>query len=400
MQALGTDCKFGFLSAMNILHLTADYPDPLQPAKTKAVRNLLELAADHDHHVYSLNRVPAEYGTNAVSFDDAVGEGLRAVAYGAAGRGWRQMHYLARLEAWLEGDIARRGLSFDAVHAHKLTIEGLVARNIAGRRGVPLAVSVQGNTDLKLIGVRPDLRGRFRAVWQGADIVFPFAPWAASAVAARLGPRTGPTPPLPCPGPGDAVIAPQTAGPLVRTAFHFRDAANKNALRLIEAVGKARARVPDLRLEIIGGGAPEAFASLARAAAALPEGAVQFAGAVPHGEMQQRFNAAAAFAMASHRESFGMVYSEALLAGCPCLISRGRGIDGYFEDGGVVLAVDPSSTEEMTEALVRLTAEEEAFKARLAALMDSGGLDLLRREAIGAAYQGGLAAISGQRAGG
>jgi hypothetical protein len=88
-----------------------------------------------------------------------------------------------------------------------------------------------------------------------------------------------------------------------------------------------------------------------------------------------------------------MVFSEALLAGAPCLIPRGRAIDGYFEEGGVVVSADPKDEAEIVEGLTRLAREETAFKRRLAALGDGGGLDFLRREAIARVYAEALAAL-------
>ena len=40
-----------------ILHISADYPDPIAPAKTKAVHNLLAATNDIPHAIYSINRV-------------------------------------------------------------------------------------------------------------------------------------------------------------------------------------------------------------------------------------------------------------------------------------------------------------------------------------------------------
>jgi glycosyltransferase involved in cell wall biosynthesis len=118
---------------------------------------------------------------------------------------------------------------------------------------------------------------------------------------------------------------------------------------------------------------------------------VRFLGAVPNTDMQTLFNASCAFALAPHRESFGMVFVEALLAGCPCLIPQGWGIDGYLEDGEAVLAVPSRDVTEIADGLVRLAREEAAFKARLARLAETGGLDLFRRDAIAAVYRAGLA---------
>lgn len=375
---------------MDILHLSGDYPDPLQPAKTKAIANLLSLVPEHTHWVYALNRVPKQLGTHALSFGDQNGTDHRAVAYGAPGRGWRHWTHLMRLAAWIGEDLARRGIRPALIHAHKLTIEGPVAAHLAERLGVPFVISVQGNTDLTILRYRPDLTARFRRVWQEAAVAFPFAPWAGAAVAARLGVRAGPVMALPCPGPADRMSAPRVVGPRLVTAFNFADAANKNAQALIAALGAARRGLPALGLEIIGGGAPAAFAAMAKAAAPLGAGAVRFAGGLPQSEIQARFNAAAGFAMVSKKESFGMVYAEALLAGCPCLISRGRGIDGYFEEGGVVLAADPGNGAEIAAGLERLARDEAAFKARLAALQSSGGLGFLQRAGVAETYRTAL----------
>jgi hypothetical protein len=34
---------------MRVLHISADFPDPLVPAKTRAIANLLDLAPEHEH---------------------------------------------------------------------------------------------------------------------------------------------------------------------------------------------------------------------------------------------------------------------------------------------------------------------------------------------------------------
>src|SRR5690606_6795883 len=211
---------------------------------------------------------------------------------------------------------------------------------------------------------------------------------------ALLGARTGAVVALPCPTPADSILAPAPAAePVICTAFNFRDAANKNAARLIRAIARAGAEIPAIRLEIIGGGDPAAFAALAALADSAAPGRVRFLGSVPNTEIQRRFNAAAALALVSHRESYGMVFAEALLAGAPCLIPRGRAIDGYFAEGSVVLSADPKDEAEIARCLVRLLREEGAFKARLAEAGASGGLELMTRAAIRDRYLAALASI-------
>jgi glycosyltransferase involved in cell wall biosynthesis len=392
---------------MRILHLSADYPDPLQPAKTRAVANLLALADGHAHRVVSLNRVGWLAGwragwraggvgcVHALDFADAAGRGHRAVAYGAPGKGLFLKRAMERLADWVAEDCARAGFAPELVHAHKLSVEGIAGSRLAARLRVPLAVSVQGNTDLKIVAARRDLRPLYARIWRDAAVVLPFAPWARAGLDALLGPRRGPVRALPCPGPADALLPPAPAPePVIRTAFNLRDARNKNAARLIRAAARAAREVPGLRLEIIGGGDAGAFAVLAAQAERDAPGLVRFLGAVPNVEIQRLFNTGTAFALVSHRESYGMVFAEALLAGLPCLIPRGRAIDGYFPEGSVVLAADPEDEAEIAAGLVRLLREEAAFKARLAELGRTGGLALLTRPAIRASYLGALEEIA------
>jgi glycosyltransferase involved in cell wall biosynthesis len=389
------------VEALTILHISADYPDPLVTQKTRAVSNLLTLVPEHTHYVYSLNRVGCRDGVQALDFADEAGKGHRAVAYGGAPKGLFLKHYLDRLTDWIADDLARRKLLPDLVHAHKLSIEGLVGATLAKRLGVALAISIQGNSDLKVMNARRDLTALWQDIWHDAAVTFPFAPWAANWLAGRLGGRCGPVRLLPCPDPADNLLPPKIVGPIFRSAFHMSDHLpvnrNKNAERLIRAIGLAARRVPQIRLEIIGGGDATAFARLAIHGDRVAPGRVRFLGAVPNAEIQKLFNASCAFALAPHRESFGMVFVEALLAGCPCLISRGWGIDGYLEDGEALLAVPSRDVTAIAEGLVQLAREEGAFKAPLARLAKTGGLDLFRRDAIAAVYRAGLAEAIARR---
>jgi glycosyltransferase involved in cell wall biosynthesis len=95
-------------------------------------------------------------------------------------------------------------------------------------------------------------------------------------------------------------------------------------------------------------------------------------------------------ALPSHRESFGMVFVEALLAGCPVLGPAGFAIDGYLPEGLVSLFVPSRDEMAIVEGLDRLLSEEAVFKKRLAALQTRGGLDLFRKTAIAATYTSAL----------
>lgn len=382
----------------HILHISADYPDPLAPAKTRAVSNLLAMIPEHAHRVISMNRAHWKTALTALRFKDAAGDDHRALVYGAPGKGILHRRFLARVTEWIAADCEESGFRPDIVHAHKLTVEGFCAEALAARWGAKLVLSIQGNTDQKIAGARRDLRGPLKQVWQSADVAFPFAPWAFQKMNDLMGVRSGPTYALPCPTDGDQILAPEVSPPVVLTACNLKDHANKNLAALIDAIGALGAEIPDIRLDILGGGDPAAYASLeARARRAAP-GRVRFLGAVPHTEIQGLFHGAAAFAMVSHRESYGMVFAEALMAGAPCLIPFERGIHGYFENGDVVLAADPADATSIQAGVRRLVLEQADFKARLTQLGEAGGLNFMKRDQIAGAYRHGLAVALGEAA--
>ena len=373
----------------SILHISADFPDPLQPNKTKAVSTLLDLTCDRfRHQVYSLNRVRLGNGIAAVEF----GAGWQAVAYEGLPRGLFLRKYLSRVATWILDDLERRQVSVDLVHAHKLSTDGLVGAQVAEALKVPLVVSSQGNSDLKIVRAKPDLRPVWRKIWQDAAFLFPFAPWTADELSQTLGPREKPTVALPCPTLQDRVLPPRMVAPIVRTAFHLRDYRNKNAETLIRAVAIAARQMPDIRLEIIGGGDPQAFAALNRMAAREGGGLVRLVGPVPHGRMQETLNDSCAFVMTSFRESYGMVYAESLLAGTPVVHSATNGISGYLNSPAVV-GVDPKDPAALAETMSRLIAQQKDVKAELRRLQEAGELDFLRRDAIAQVYSRTLASL-------
>lgn len=371
---------------MRILHLSADYPDPVNRQKTRAIANLLALTPDHDHKVCSLNRKGWRGSLTCQRFQDAVSDAHLALCYPAPPMGVLHRRYLHQLADWILSDCRRSGFRPDAIHAHKLTVEGIAAERIATELGIPLIVSVQGNTDLKIALAKPGLRPVFRQIWQHADVALPFAPWARDRLDALLGQRKAPTLCLPCPGPADRIIAPMTAPPVIRTAFNLDDHRNKNAHRLIRAVGLAARAIPSIVLEIIGAGDTHAHTALLRTAGRFAKGHIRFRGKVANADMQGLLNTSAAFALVSHRESFGMVFAEALLAGAPCLIPEGRAIDGYLPNEAVTLSARPNDTTAIAAALCRLIREQHVFKSRLDHYQRSGRLDFMRRPAIRETY--------------
>ena len=112
----------------------------------------------------------------------------------------------------------------------------------------------------------------------------------------------------------------------------------KQVDHIIEAVGIARERMPELRLWVVGGG-PE-LASLQSKAAP----GVEFFGFVPHQEKLERMAAAHAIVMASTREGWGLVLAEAAALGTRAIAYNRPGVrDAVTAAEGVLVPPTPEA---------------------------------------------------------
>ncbi|MFW5634331.1 MAG: glycosyltransferase family 4 protein [Erythrobacter sp.] len=396
----GRESGFGFSidrqtrSKPVVLHVSGDFPDPLEPAKTPVIKTLLDLTeGDFEHRVLSINR-------SAPSFGDLVGgRGPRIAAepfeyglaarYKAPPRGLLHRTGLHRLGDWLADRLEDEAIRPDLLVAHKLSIEGIAVHRAAARLGIPYAVSIQGDTDLKILGVRRDLAGEFREIIAKARMIFPFAPWAWDAVRARLGIGERPVVILPCPTDLDDPLPPRKGedGPL--TAFHLRNHRRKNLpglARAMSALGKQGFAEP---LTVLGGGDAATRAACERVIGDAP---VVLAGPADRATLRAKMNRAKVFVLPSLRESFGLVFIEALFAGLPIIYPRGAGVDGFFDDAPFALAVDARDPRSIARAIGRAIERESEMKAALADWQASDHAQTFRRPAIGSAFREGLMA--------
>jgi glycosyltransferase involved in cell wall biosynthesis len=100
--------------------------------------------------------------------------------------------------------------------------------------------------------------------------------------------------------------------------------------------------------------------------------------------------------MPTRRETFGMVFIEALFSGLPLLHTKRWGIDGFFADDEVGYACDPTSLADIEAGVARLLGEQARFKRSIAALHERGGLDRFKRKTIAETYRGGLERVLGR----
>lgn len=377
-----------------IVHISADYPDAWDARKTRAVKALVEGTADRfEQRVYSLNRSGGAWKALLApgSVSEIADDGSVATwRYAAPAKGIGIGRAMERVADAIVADLRGRGLRPSLVQGHKLSFEGIAAQRVAEALRVPYALTLQGNTDQKVLAARPDLRSRYRRIWHDATVVFAFAPWIARWCEAKLGPAPGEQIALPCIPVADRVIAPSRTGPRIVTAFHLDHWRNKNVAALARACASLRSEFPDLTLEIAGDGAGEAERAIDRVLETA--GVAAFArrvGAVPGNAIQAWMNEAAVLALPSKRESFGMVFAEALLAGCPIVYPRGAAVDGYFDGVSFAIGVDADDPDRIAAGLRDLLRDNAARKRDLEHWQGEAAQDF-RRPAILARYADGL----------
>jgi glycosyltransferase involved in cell wall biosynthesis len=382
---------------LKILHISSDFPDPVDGFKAKVIQNLLEITGDRfDHSVLSINRRTPPFRTTAVDFvsrqrlrmDAVPFEQGDAVTYFAPARGLFHRTKLEQLGDLLADRISERGVRPDLVMGHKLAIEGIVARRIAKRLGVPYGLSIQGNTDLKIIAARPDLRGYFAQILKDAAVVFPFTPWAQAGVEQRLGQRNGATRLLPCPSDLDQARDPLTGGDSFVSVFHLKNYRGKNLAGIVDAYRLLARDTAPPPLDVIGGGTDDERRACRALIQEFPQ--IRLVGALNRAEMAERLPRAKALVLPSLRESFGLVFIEALFAGIPIIYPQGTAVDGYFDGCSFALRVDARRPASIAAAMAQVVANEDAMKQALALWQRSPEAERFTRSHIAATFADGL----------
>jgi glycosyltransferase involved in cell wall biosynthesis len=147
---------------------------------------------------------------------------------------------------------------------------------------------------------------------------------------------------------------------------------NKNLTTTIRAADRLNAESPTALTLVGGGGDGEA-----QLAALLRTGAYPFVTRLPRVDDRDRlaeiYREHDILVMPSLRETFGVVYIEALSQGLPIVHTRGQGVDGYFAPHSVAEAADPNDVASVQSAVARLAARLDSVRAQcVAAARDFG----------------------------
>ncbi|MFH0759150.1 MAG: glycosyltransferase, partial [Bacteroidota bacterium] len=158
---------------MQIIHLSFDHPDQINPNKTKAVKNLCASLKNGENIIFSLNRT-SRIWHNFKAVKEPHGYSMRifGLPFGILLHLWMFLGYIR-----IGRMISDEGLKPDLIHAHKLTFEGIIAYYLARKLGVPYILTVRGNTDMKVIRLRKFSRALYRQVLGRSSKILFLAPW-------------------------------------------------------------------------------------------------------------------------------------------------------------------------------------------------------------------------------
>ncbi len=380
------------MSEKTVVHISADFPDPLVPAKTTSVLNLISATNGFRHVVYSLNRVSWASGVVALDF----GPDRRALAYGAPPRGLWLSSCLEKVAQWILSDLRLRQISVDALHLHKFSVEGLVGLEVAHALHRPFIVNIWGDSDLKIVGVRRDLSSRWKAILDEASVIVPCAPWAEERFDSLFGIDRTKAIVIP-PIVQNEVYSPSpiVSEPRFVTLFNLDAYQRKNFSALVETIVGLSQTLPDIHLDVFGRGSPETLMAINKIiSGAKAETYVSLKGPLSGPDFSKTLGQYVAFLMPTRRETFGMVFIEALFSGLPLLHSKGWGVDGFFKPGEIGYACDPTQPSDIERGIRKLFLDQVTLKNRISELHQLGAFDRFKKQSIVDCYRSALTAAA------
>ena len=142
----------------------------------------------------------------------------------------------------------------------------------------------------------------------------------------------------------------------------------KNLLGLLKAVALLRPQLPNIDLRIAGAFTEPTYAEEVRGFVAENSlrDAVSFLGHLSEAELVKEYSTCQVVASASHEETAGMIFQQAMAAGKPVVSTRTSGIPDIVSDGRSGLLVDPGNVQALADAL-RLLLQRTELRRQMGA---------------------------------
>lgn len=125
---------------------------------------------------------------------------------------------------------------------------------------------------------------------------------------------------------------------------------NKNILGLIEACKILKSKGVKFKLHVVGDG--NLMTKVKEASATINCCIYGFID--DKQRLLEFYKASDLLVVPSFKESFGLIYAEAMTQGLPVIYTKGQGFDGNFPDGYIGYAITPESPENISEAIIKV----------------------------------------------
>ena len=253
---------------------------------------------------------------------------------------------------------------FDIVHAHMLPVDGHAGLIVARALGVPLALTVHGTDVLHYFEPGKAPWPRNARIAREADALMA----VSDMLRARIAPyREEDALTRVVQNGVDLSLVPEATRNTPRAVISVGTLKARKCMdRTLEAFARLAGEFPDATLTIVGIGEMEEQLRQRIAELGL-QARVTLTGGLPHEEVLRRMADSDLFVLPSWGEGYGLVYIEAMAAGCIAVGARGEGIEDTIKDGEngfLVPAGDIDATERAMRAVFEAPQEYAALRAR------------------------------------
>lgn len=253
---------------------------------------------------------------------------------------------------------------FDIVHAHMLPRDGHAGMLVANALGIPFALTVHG-TDIFhyfIPGKTPWARNQMIA--READALMA----VSSLLMSRVKPYRGEGKiSRIVPNGVDLSLVPDVTENVPRTVISVGTLKARKCMdRTLEAFARLADEYPDAKLTIVGIGEMEEQLKSRIAELGLCD-RVEMTGGLPHEQVIERMAKSDLFVLPSWGEGYGIVYIEAMAAGCISVGAVGEGIEDTITDGEngfLVPAGDVDEIERVMRSVFRNRDQYAALRAK------------------------------------
>lgn len=276
-----------------------------------------------------------------------------------------------RKQKCISEDIEARQLadSADLVHAHNLFSAGYAALKLYKTRGIPYVVAVR-NTDVNVFfHYMVHLRGLGVKVMEHAAAVVFLSPAYKWAVLNKYVPKKKreklAMKSFVIPNGIDNLFLGNTPSEKkqiskghLRLIYVGEINTNKNLTTTLKACELLKSKGNNPSIKVVGKISNPKLASIK----ASPF--VEYHQHCDKEEVIEYYKNSDIFVMPSLKETFGLVYAEALSQGLPIIYSRGQGIDGYFAEGQVGYHVRSKHPEDIAKAIEDIVSSYDVLSSR------------------------------------